>query len=220
MASDERTRILAFGSSNTERRLPGMHWFDCFELALRGQHGAKTHCINTGIGGNTSGDLLGRFESDAAFYQPHAVFLTIGGNDSNPTTNLSAEQFEANLQELAQRFDALRTQVIWQTYYSPISDGSFRYQNFYHYSDIVRKVAHETNALLIDHLAHWEPLRQQRPDLYLPLMQDDFHVNHRGNRVMGLDIIRWFGWPSPPDNEHWSEALRVQQAMDALSSAS
>lgn len=216
IASDQPTRILAYGSSNTERRCSGMHWFDCFELALHQNHGASAHCINTGIGGNTTRHLLARFENDAAFYKPHATFLTIGGNDGKPTERLNDTEFEANLNELWLRFNDIGTRVIFQTYYAVQSDGSEHFQNFYRYMDLVRKVASERGATLIDHLSRWEPLRLQRPELYAPLMSDAFHLNSRGNKVLGLDIARHFGWEMRPELEHWSEAMLVQQAMDAL----
>ncbi len=214
--SDERTRILAFGSSNTERRLPGMHWFDCFELALHQHYGAKAHCINTGIGGNTTRDLLNRFDSDAAYYKPHAVFVTIGGNDCKPEEGLTPEVFRANLNELWGRFDSMGTHVIFQTYYAVMSDGSERYQNFYRNMDVVREVAKDVGASLIDHLTRWELLRLQRPELYEPLMDDAFHVNTRGNCVMGIDIARSFGWEIHPEYAFWAEAILIQQVMDQL----
>ncbi|WPJ96733.1 SGNH/GDSL hydrolase family protein [Coraliomargarita algicola] len=217
IASDQPTRILAFGSSNTERLCPGMHWFDCFEMALHQNHGPRAHCINVGVGGNTTRHLLARFESDAAFYKPHAAFLTIGGNDCKPEEELDATEFEANLNELWKRFDAIGTHVIFQTYYAVISDGSERFQKFYLYMDLIRKVARERDATLIDHLARWEPLRQQRPDLYKPLMGDAFHLIARGNKVVGLDIARTFGWQMRPEMEHWAEAFMIQQTMDQFS---
>lgn len=213
------TRVLAFGSSNTERRLPGVHWFDCFDLALKQQYGRVHRCINTGIGGNTTRDLLERFEQDAAFYQPHAAFITIGGNDSNPLRGFTGQEFEANLLELHRRFAAMGTQVIFQTYYAVISDGGKHFETFYQFSDIVRKVAADTQSGLIDHLARWERLRLQRPEVYLPLMQDAFHVNHRGNQIIGVDIARHFGLSLQTDLGFWAEALLVQQLMDELDKA-
>lgn len=212
----ELTRILAFGSSNTERFLPGMHWFDCIELAIRQHYGRVHRCINAGIGGNTSRDLLARFEEDAAFYQPHAAFITIGGNDCNPIKEISAAEFEKNLLELHERFSAMGTLVIFQTYYAPQNDGSERYQRFLEYSDIVRKVATQTDAALIDHLARWRRLQDIYPDLYLPLMRDTFHVTHRGNKVLGVDIARHFGLKMQTDLSFWAEALYIQRTMDEL----
>ena len=67
-SNKKRSRILSFGSSNTERYLPGLHWFDCFELALKQKYGRIHTCINTGLSGDTSRGLLERFEDDAAFF--------------------------------------------------------------------------------------------------------------------------------------------------------
>jgi len=214
----EVVRVLAFGSSNTERRLPGMHWFDCLDLAIAQNHGRNHRCINTGIGGDSTLDLLRRFEEDAAFYKPHAVFLTIGGNDSHPDRNMGLEEFERNLMELQSRFARMGTLVFFQTYYAPNSDGGERFQRFFQFSDIVRKVARETGAGLIDHLRRWERLRQSVPEIYLPLMEDDFHVIERGNKVMGVDLARHFGMEFRPDMQVWGEALQIQQIMDRLES--
>ena len=214
--SDTPTRILAFGSSNTERLCPGMHWFDCFELALHQNHGPRAHCINTGVGGNTTRHLLNRFETDAAFYQPQAVFLTIGGNDCKPEEDLDESEFEANLRKIWARFHAIGTHVIFQTYYAVISDGSERFQNFYRYMQVIRNVAQETDSTLIDHLTRWEALRLNRPEVYHPLMGDEFHLISRGNRVVGLDIARTFTWTLYPDLDYWGEAMVVQQIMDEL----
>jgi lysophospholipase L1-like esterase len=215
----ELTRILAFGSSNTERFLPGMHWFDCLDLAIKQKYGRVHHCINTGIGGNTTRDLLQRFERDAAFYQPHAVIITIGGNDCNPERDVSIEDFERNLLTLHQQFSALGTLVIFQTYYAVISDGSQRFLNFYKYSDIVRKVVAQTQSGLIDQLARWELLQQHYPDVYLPLMRDAFHVTPRGNRVMGVGVARAFDLRPQADLDFWAEALYAHQLMDQLVTA-
>jgi lysophospholipase L1-like esterase len=212
----ELTRILAFGSSNTERFLPGMHWFDCLDLAIKQKYGRVHHCINTGIGGNTTRDLLQRFERDAAFYQPHAVIITIGGNDCNPERDVSIEDFERNLLTLHRQFTEMGTLVVFQTYYAVISDGSQRFLNFYKYSDVVRKVAAQTQSGLIDQLARWELLQQHYPDVYLPLMRDAFHVTPRGNRVMGVGVARAFDLRPQADLDFWAEALYAHQLMDQL----
>lgn len=214
----ETTRALAFGSSNTERRLTGMHWFDCFELAIAQTYGRVHRCINTGIGGHTTRDLLRRFEEDAALYRPHVVFITIGGNDANPANTMDAEEFEGNLLELHGRFKAFDCAVVFQTYYSPnpgLVDPS-HLTAFYGLMDIVRQVAHTCEAGLIDHLARWEPFREAHAACYGALMRDGFHVNRQGNMVMGLDIARHFDAQVGGDEpEYWAEAREIQGLMDA-----
>ncbi len=214
----ELTRILAFGSSNTERFLPDMHWFDVLDVAIRDKYGRVHYCINTGISGNTTRDLLQRFDRDAALYQPHVVIITIGGNDCNPDKNLSIEDFERNLLTLHRQFTEMGTLVVFQTYYAVISDGSQRFLNFYKYSDVVRKVAADTQSALLDQLARWELLQQHYPDLYVPLMRDAFHLNRRGNRVMGVGVAREFDLTPDKDLDFWGEALYAHQLMDQLAS--
>jgi lysophospholipase L1-like esterase len=213
----EKTRILAFGSSNTERFLPGVHWVDVLELALRDTYGRNHQCLNAGICGNTSTDLLARFEEDAALFQPHVTIITIGGNDSNPARNLSAARFADNLLELHRLFIARGSQVVFQTYYAPDPARCDDLAPFFNYMQVVRRVARQTGAELVDHLARWEPYRKAHPEHYLLLMHDGFHVNPRGHAVLGLDTARHFGArPAPDSTEFWDEALGIQERMDQL----
>ena len=210
-----KTRILAFGSSNTERHRPGIHWLDVFELALR-KYGRFHHCINAGVCGETSYDLLGRFAEDAAFYQPHLVFLTVGGNDS--FRPLPADDFKRNLLELHRRFSKIGAAVVFQTYYSPDPARCDDLTYFYKLMDIVREVAAESGAGLVDQLRRWEILRKAHTPRYLPLMADNFHLNGRGNTFMGLELARAFGLGDDlvePASD-WQEARELMTLVDAL----
>jgi len=215
----KRSRILAFGSSNTERYLPDSHWFDCFELAIRQEYGRIHTCINTGISGDTSRGLLERFEDDATLYKPQLVFITIGGNDGNPEKNIDAVEFRANLKELHRRFAAMDCGVVFQTYYAPNPDDceSERLKNIYEYMDIVRETAAETDSMLIDHMVRWERLRLKHHDIYINLMRDGLHVNQDGNKVMGVDIARHFGIDlGKSEISNWDKSLEIQKIMDDL----
>jgi lysophospholipase L1-like esterase len=218
-SDEKRTRVLAFGSSNTDRYLPGLHWFDCFELAIRQKYDRVHTCINTGISGDTSRGLLERFNNDAAFYKPQLAFITIGGNDCNPEKNIDIVEFKSNLEELYRRFSEMDCAVIFQTYYSPDPDDcdAERLNNFYKYSDVVREVAKENDSLLIDHLKRWETLRLNNNNIYKSLMLNGFHVNPDGNKVMGVDIARHFGIDlSKSELGCWNKALVIQKIMDEL----
>lgn len=213
-------RVLAFGSSNTARKLYGLHWFDCLDLAIAHQLGRNHRFINTGIGGNTTGQLLDRFDEDAALFKPHAVFITIGGNDANPARDISLAQFRTNLLELHSRFVQLNCAVIFQTYYAPntysASDPG-RQALFPQYMQAVRDVAAETDSELIDHLARWEPLRDHYPAYYIQLMRDQMHVNDLGNMVIGLDLARRYDLPLGLEaQEQWSFPKQCQALMDSL----
>jgi lysophospholipase L1-like esterase len=212
-----KTRVLAFGSSNTERILPGMHWFDVFELAIYNTYGKSPCCINAGLCGNTATDLLNRFDDDAALYQPHLVFITIGGNDGMRKT--PEAEFISNLRELHRRFSDNGCMVIFQTYYSPNPDRTDDLTPFYRFMDIVREVAKSTESGLVDHLKRWELLRKAYPELYLKMMHDGFHVTCYGNMLMGLDIARYFGAKVIKDTDpagFWDESLKIQSLIDDL----
>lgn len=212
-------RVLAYGSSNTERHLPGLHWFDCFEIGIREKYGRIHTCINTGLSGDTSRGLLERFKRDAEFYKPDLVFLTIGGNDSSPLRDISSNEFQNNLHELHKRFKAIGSKVIFQTYYAPDPNNldTEHYKNIIAYMEIVREVATATNSELIDHLKRWEKLRLQRHDIYINLMRDGLHVNTTGNKLMGVDIARNFGVDlSKAAYGNWDDSLELQKIIDEL----
>lgn len=212
-----KTRILAFGSSNTERFLPGMHWFDVLDLAIQNTHGRIHRCVNTGIGGNTSRDLLARFEDDAALHHPHIAIITIGGNDSNPDRRLGAEEFTENLRKLHALFKKIGCAAVFQTYYAPDPARNGDLSNFHKYMDIVRGVAKESGSGLIDQLRRWEAFRKAFPNRYLPLMEDGFHLNRRGNAVMGLELARAFQVScTAKEPDYWREAMEIQELMDRL----
>jgi len=213
-----KARILAYGSSNTERFLPGMHWFDVLEVALRDTYGRFHQCINAGICGDTSRGLLNRFDEEAGRYGPHLAIITIGGNDSNPAMAISPGQFEANLHELHGRFAAIGSKVVFQTYYAPDPARQGDLAPFRSYMEIVRRVARKTGSQLVDQLPRWEAYQRAYYDRYLQLMLDGFHLNRHGNAVMGLEIARQLGAkPAVDASGFWDEALDIQAVMDELS---
>lgn len=221
LQSGARTRFVAFGSSNTERRITGLHWFDWLDLGIKQSYGRVHHCINAGLGGDTTRGLLARFEEDVALYRPHVVFITIGGNDAKPDSGIDAEDFQANLVRLDARVRALGATPVFQTYYAADVKGlgSGHGTRFLALMDRVRDAAAQTGAPLIDHHRRWEPLRARYGALYQALMLDPLHVNALGNAVMGMDLIRIFEaclTPAQRTSDRVRRALWYQAVMDAV----
>ncbi|MDZ4198206.1 MAG: SGNH/GDSL hydrolase family protein [Kiritimatiellia bacterium] len=185
-----KLRILAFGSSNTERFLAGTHWFDCLELALRMRYGRAHLCCNAGVGGDTTRDLLRRIEADALAFHPDAAFVTIGGNDSNPDRGIGQQEFRDNLLELRSRLAETGCRVVFQTYYAPMLGelDEARRTAFDACMETVVAVASETNSVLVDHYRLWRPFALRNPEEHRKLMTDSFHVNALGNLALGLTI--------------------------------
>jgi len=217
MPAGKKITLLAYGSSNTERFLPGMHWFDILELALRDTHGRFHQCVNTGVSGDTSRGLLNRFDQDAAGFSPCLAIITIRGNDSNADSGIPVDEFSENLVTLHKQFAAIKCATIFQTYYSPDPAQCGDLTSFYDYMERVRRTARDLNAPLVDHLRRWEAFRLAHPARYARLMQDGFHLNRHGNAVLGLDLARAFGANlAMASDSFWDEALEIQGLMDAL----
>ncbi len=222
LMNQHRTRFVAFGSSNTERCTHGLHWFDWLDLGLKQTYGRVHHCINAGLGGDTTQGLLLRFDEDVTFYRPHVVFITIGGNDANPDSGINAELYHTSLKRLTARVRDFGAIPILQTYYAADipNMGQQHGKRFLHFMDIIRLTAVETQTPLVDHHKRWEPLRLTQPKRYQELMLDTLHVNSLGNMVMGLDLIRTFRAKlDQAQLESCAVGVRYQQRLDQLSLA-
>lgn len=214
------TRIVGFGSSNTERHRPGMHWLDCFELACRSLPGAQFSVLNSGRGGETAKDLLARIERDCLVHQPDLVFLTVGGNDSSPLKGFLPEEYRKNLEMIISRIRSAGGHAVLQTYYSFDLENADPAHGpaFLSFMQTARETAAGTDCMLIDHLARWERLRIRCAKVYRRLMADPAHVNATGNMLLGLDIVRAFGLELPED-PLFREARGLQALLDILSGA-
>lgn len=215
LETEPRTRLVAFGSSNTDRRIHGLHWFDWLDLGIKQTFGRVHHCINAGVGGDTTRELLARFDEDVARYAPHAVFVTIGGNDASPDRDLDAATYRANLLVLCEMIGGLGAVPILQTYYAAdlAGLGPVHGPRFQANMQIIREVAAEAGVPLIDHHRRWEPLRCHHRALYRALMLDALHVNPLGNMLMGVDLLRVFDLRLDPATEAHATPARAYQAL-------
>lgn len=155
-------------------------------------------------------------------YKPHAVLVTIGGNDAAPQSGISSPEYRSNLVQLCTQIRDLGAEVILQTYYSADVERMQPQHGttFLRSMDIVREVSRQRGTPLIDHHRRWERLRRGQPTTYRSLMIDPLHVNALGNMIMGLDLIRAFGATlSPALEEYCAEGLRMQHVLDQLERA-
>ncbi len=192
----KKIRIVGFGSSNTECCYPNTFvpsWLNWLDYGLRKIFGRYLTTINSGVSGQTSAQLIMRLQEDVLFYQPHLIFITVGGNDSNPKNNLSIEDFHNNLVYIIDECKKIKDcEIILQSYYSPIyeklpADYSV---NFKKYMAEICKVAQETDTILFDHLPQWVHLRSVLGDSYEnKFMDDPMHLNGLGNQLWAYNIL-------------------------------
>jgi lysophospholipase L1-like esterase len=219
LVSGTWTRFVAFGSSNTERFIGGVHWLDWLELGIKHSHGRIAHFINAGLGGDTSRGLLGRFDNQVAVYSPDVVIITIGGNDAGTDTGITAAEFKRNMTTLVELTKRIGAYPVLQTYYAQQTENDLpkRVERFLEFMQILRDVAADTSSGLVDHLSRWDVLRLRKPKLYATLMRDPHHLNDRGNEVFGVDLIRAFELkPVEELLELCEEGTKIQELMDGL----
>lgn len=220
LEAGEHVVVEAFGSSNTQRRIPGMTWFDFVELGFRLHFGKGCGTfINTGIGGDTTKMMLDRFDRDVKRYTPDLVIITAGGNDCNPNFGITPEMYYENLCELHRRITDFGGQVLLQTYYSCQFEYLLKEQaeGFVKNMQMIRVAAQNLECALHDNFARWETLRKEYNSLYNSLMVDSMHVNPDGNSVIGLDLLRSFNVEIP---EQFRSSFRtgyfIQKLLDNI----
>lgn len=112
------TKIVFLGDSITGRSdlvhyLKFSHIVDCMIEARWGA--GKAVVVNRGIGGNTTTDVLKRFQTDVLDEHPDLVVLLISGNDANLKT--PQEVTRANLKEIVTRLHGVGSKVLLLQYH-------------------------------------------------------------------------------------------------------
>ncbi len=83
--------------------------------------------FNAGIPGDTTRELLARFERDVAARQPTLVILWVGGNDTlYPGHTVPGEEFQANYQKLCAKVQALGAGLLVGTLTPVITEDLYR----------------------------------------------------------------------------------------------
>ena len=211
-SESNKATIIAFGSSVVERTIEGMHWFDCLEIALNWHRGRIHHCINLGHSGDTSRDLLTRFDRDLTPLKPSITFIKIGGNDTVSDPETSTLEFKSNMSQLVTKLRAIGSKVCLMTYHSPISKlyGEERVRKLSLFMEAIREVARSEGTYLIDDLPTWEILRKQHPSIHQSLIRDEIHLNKLGNSFLGLSLIKKLNLDiSEGDQRYWAEAIKI-----------
>ena len=192
--NEKHFQVVAFGASNTERYMIGVHWTDVLDVCLKTRFGRKFHTINSGISGNNTREALARFDRDVAFFKPSCVIITLGGNDCNPKPEkwVSFDEFESNMTTIVTKVRDLGAIPVLQTYYaidhSEVEPA--RAEAFDKNMEIVRKVAADNNVHLVDQNALFAKagLSVLRHKLLLNAM----HVNQFGNMLIGVHLASYF----------------------------
>lgn len=123
--------------------LLGDSWFSTEGFSQRlAEKLSAAQIVNKGIGGNTSAEMLARFDQDVASQSPQVVWLIAGTNDYYQ--GVSLQTYINNMRELIARINALGAKaMVIDTSVAPLMSGS----------DELTQVSHEYAAALADLLS-------------------------------------------------------------------
>ena len=215
-----KIRIVAFGSSVVERTIEGTHWFDCLDMAIASKFGRVHQCLNCGQRGDTTQDLLNRFDNDLVIFKPHVTFVKVGGNDTEKDKNIGAKEFKKNMQFIVERLKEIGSKVIFMTYHLPIPNiyGLERTNKLKSFMEVIRDTSKLNNIYLIDDMKLWETLCEAYPNIHRRLIEDDVHLTPLGNLFLGLSLLKQLKLDMAfRDPVYWKEANDILQLSNAKS---
>ena len=210
-------RVVAFGSSNTElhwHSLGHFNWFSWLSSAMREWIGRHITTINSGIGGETSKDLLKRIDRDVLSFNPDIVIITIGGNDT--WKDLTIQEYQDFLTQTIEKIKDIKALPVLQTYYCLLYNQMDKvFQRFPEIVEVNRKLSKEMEIPLIDQYKYFSPFYENNPKNYTKIMLDGLHVNPLGNAIMGIIACRSFLLPDPffSDKSFWAKVKKYLLKM-------
>jgi len=183
----ERT-ICVFGASITWGAYDSEKggWVNRLRLDLEKRDEDYISVYNLGVDGNTTSDLLERFEVEAKAREPDILIFSIGDNDS---ALISLDKFEQNLTKLiklAKKFTKniifLGFKLIDESKTNPVPwDKSISYTNekLSKYHSKLKEVVNKENLMIIE----VEDLLDVKKDL-----GDGLHPNDEGHNKLFLKV--------------------------------
>lgn len=156
--------------------------------------------FNRGISGNTVADLAGRWQQDTLDLKPNLLSILVGINDayavvtgrSNATDSSHFENTYRDLLDQALRQDPNMLLVLALPFVFPVGDRKQQWANWEEQTkmraDIVRKLAEERNAVLVDYPAVFEKATKRAPAAYW--IWDGIHPTVPGHELMARTWIK------------------------------
>ena len=151
--------------------------------------------VNMGVSGNTSSDLLKRWDTDIIALKPDWVVLCIGFNDvwrqfdspAQVDEAVSPEIFRKNLNAMA---DKTRAGMIWlPPYYLEPNENDAMRRRMDEYGAIVKEEALKRNIPCIDLQRAFGNILKSRHSSYLTW--DRVHPGPVGNMVIAREFIKF-----------------------------
>ncbi len=207
MLIEKNTKLLLFGDSVTDmnKKEPGEGLFEAIGVGYAADLQSffatsypdyNIRVINKGVSGNTSRDLVSRFEKDVLPYKPENLLICIGINDvwrqfDTPLIYedaVSPEEYEKNLIHIIESSKDFVKKLILVTPYYIEENGKDRMRaRMDEYSAIVKKLAEKYGAVFVDMQSAWVKILKYYHSSYFTW--DRIHPNSQGGMYMAKTIL-------------------------------
>lgn len=152
---------------------------------------------NSGISGNTSRDLLSRFDRDVVELKPDWVSICIGINDvwrqfdspAIPDGQVMPDEYEKNVEKMILKIkDSVKGIFILSPYIiEPNTDDMMR-KRMDEYVEISRKLAEKYTCIFVDFQKMYEDYCKVRHSSYIAW--DRIHPNQVGATLMAREFLK------------------------------
>lgn len=164
---------------------------------------------NTGVSGDTSRDLLARWQTDVVDLAPETLGVCIGFNDvwrqfdspARRDLHVLPGEYEANLRAMMAVARPVVRQLFFMTpyYLEPLTADPMR-ARMDEYRAVCHRVCTEAGVVCIDLQRVFDGYLRQRHSSYV--MWDRVHPGRIGSMLIALEVLRAFGLPltAPAEN--------------------
>ena len=156
---------------------------------------------NSGISGNTSRDLLSRFDQDVAALCPQWVSICIGINDvwrqfdtpAIPDGQVMPDEYRANLEEMIMRIkDKVKGIFILSPYYMEPNRADAMRARMDEYTAAARELSEKHGCIFVDFQDAYEKYLGRRHSSYIAW--DRVHPNQIGATLMAREFLSKCGF--------------------------
>ncbi|HIZ72958.1 MAG TPA: SGNH/GDSL hydrolase family protein [Candidatus Gallimonas intestinavium] len=159
----------------------------------------KYYIVNAGVSGNTSRDLLARWEPDVLAKKPDVVFCMIGINDvwrhfdvfEKEDYYVSLEEYERNLEQMAESADNVREFVFVSPFFMEGNGADPMRQMTERYAAVMKKVADRRGLRFVDMQAAFDIFLQHRSGI--SISWDRVHPGDTGSMIIARRLLEEMG---------------------------
>ena len=171
-----------FGDSVTQASYIKTGWVDLLKLYLEEKYKEDFISIfNLGINGNTTEDILKRFEAESQTRKPTSIIFSIGIND----TKFDDEtQFKNNIKIIIKKAKGFNSDItfIGMVLGNDIIEENFSLLKTIRYDQIIQEIAESNECRFIELFDKLEPTD----------FMDRLHPNEKGHQKMFEEIKKYF----------------------------